>query len=312
MCKINIAVFFSLIVLLMACSKDSHTTSPLPEGSITFQNIAGVDTIVMPLAVRSDSTIVIGIKAALSGIASAADHLVSFATDTTKIKDYREQYGTAVLLPVDCYFFYKSMTHISAGASLSDSAQLNIVQQSKLQGYTTYVLPVIIESVDGNTEDIASDRVLYYVFKTGKPGSISRTGWSIVGYSSANGTNLPAKVIDTDDGTTSWTSNTTQKMPQWFSINFGNNLTFTAVTYYFPTTVKYPTAGGYPTSIQIETSMDGLTWVDKGIFDGNIKDNMQSLEIGETTARYMRFTVLAAAPYSTYNIVFVSGIKLVP
>lgn len=300
---------FSLLLLLTACSKEDNTTATLPEGSITF---AAVDTVAMALSVRNDSAVVIGIKAALSGTPAAADHWVKFAADTTEIKTYREKYGEAVLLPADCYFFYKPKTRIAAGSSLSDSAQLNIVKQSRLQGYTTYVLPLVIESVDGIEGDIATERVVYYVFRTGKPGSISKAGWSITAYSSANGANLPAKVIDNDEAATYWTSNTAQKMPQWFVVDFGAELNFTALNYYIPPAIKYPTGGGHPTSVQIEVSMDGTNWVDKGIFEGNIKDNMQTLELGETTARYMRFTVLAAAFYSTYNIVFISGIKLVP
>ena len=305
-------ILIPIILLLAACSKDNTSKPLLPEGSLSFQTTTNTDTLeISPMSVLSDTTLVLGIQAALSGT-SAAEHMITFATDTTKLKAFTEKYGDATLLPSQCYFFYKSTTRLAAGATLSDSAQLNIVQQTRLNGYTTYVLPVVIKSVDGNLDEAPADKVLYYVIKTGKPGSISKTGWSIVSYSSANGTNTAAKLIDADEAGTYWTSNTTQKMPQWVIIDFGNSVTFSAVGYYFPTALKYPTSGGYPTSIQIETSMDGTTWTDNGTYTGNIVNNAQTLETGLTTARYLRFTVLSVVNYSTYNIVFISGIKLVP
>ncbi|MBS1566241.1 MAG: discoidin domain-containing protein, partial [Bacteroidetes bacterium] len=88
---------------------------------------------------------------------------------------------------------------------------------------------------------------------------------------------------------------------------------FTALNYYLPTALKYPTLGGYPTSILIETSLDGATWTNKGTYAGNINNNMQTLAVGQTTARYVRFTGLACVKYSaTYDAIFISEISLIP
>lgn len=303
----------SICITLAACSKKNDVPVALPDGSVSFQLNSDSDTLQIPVSILKDSTMVFGIKATLSATASTGAHWVNFATDTTAIRDYQEKYGSALLLPSSCYFFYKTMTKIAAGASQSDSAELNINQQTQLKPYMTYVLPIIIQSVDGNTEGAGTDKVCYYVFKTGPSGSISKAGWSITSYSSASGTNLPAKLIDDNELTTYWTTNITQSMPQWVIINFGSELTFSAVNYYLPTALKYPSLGGYPTSIEIETSMNGTTWEVKGIFAGNIANNMQTLNTGITTARYLRFTILSSVIYSsTYNIVSISGIKLLP
>lgn len=309
---VYIAIF---CLLLAACNKDDNNTpAPLPDGSISFNLPADKDTIQMPLSILSDSTIVIGIKAALSRT-SGSDHWVNFSVDTTKIAAFRAAYGNALLFPVSSWLFYKSMTKIAAGASLSDSAQLNIGQQTKLNEYSTYVLPVVIQSVDGNTEGATVRRTIYFVFKTGKPLVINRTGFTIAGSSSTQGTFVPANLIDNNDLTTYWASNITLTMPQWVSINFNRSVTFTGVNYFVPTLLKYPTLGGYATSIKIETSMDGTAWTDRGTYAGNVNPvtSMGTLLTGEITARYLRFTSLACVKYSNaYDAVFIGGISLVP
>ncbi|HEY8958824.1 discoidin domain-containing protein [Chitinophaga sp.] len=310
--KIYIAVICPLILLLASCSKDDAPAA-LPGGSISFERAAGKDTIEMPLSILKDSLVVIAFKAALSGNTSGSEHWIKFAVDTTKIASFRSRFGSATLLPSGSYLFFKTDTRIAAGASLSDAAELNIGQQTKLTEYTTYVLPVVIRSVDGNLEGAAADRVLYFVFKTGKPLFINKKGWTIEEFSSQNGTNGPATLLDDNNLTSYWITNITQQMPQWVTINFNREVTFTALNYYLPAALKYPTQGGYPTSIQIETSMDGATWQSKGIFAGNIANNMQTINTGLTTARYLRFISLASVKYaSTYNAIFISGIALIP
>src|SRR5690606_28707777 len=101
----------------------------------------------------------------------------------------------------------------------SDTAWLNIGQQTKLMEYSSYVLPVVIQSVDGSSEGVAN-KVLYYVFKTGKPLFINKKGWTIDSYSSQNGTSSPNFLLDDDNLSTFWASNIAGQMPQWVVINF--------------------------------------------------------------------------------------------
>lgn len=312
--KFNIALICSVVLLLAACSKDNDGRAPLTNGSISFQLAADKDTIEMPLSILKDSAIVLGIKAALTGSTSPTEHWVSFAVDTTKIGDYRARYGSALLMPTSSYVFYKPTTRIAPGSSLSDSAQINIGAQTKLTEYSTYVLPIVIQSVDGLVEGPATTRVLYIVIKTGKPLFVNKTGWTIAGFSSQYAPSLaPTMLLDNITTTTYWGSDIAQEMPQWVSINFNRDVTFLAVNYSLPTALRYPTLGGYPTSIKIETSMNGTDWVDKGTYAGNITNNLQSLPVGETTARYLRFTSLSVVKYNNANdAVFISDISLVP
>ena len=314
--NIYITILCSFLALLAACSKDNHSMpAPLPDGSVSFNLAAGKDTIEMPLSILSDSAIVIGFKAALSGKASDADHWVNFSVDTTRIADFRALYGDAMLLPKTSWLFYKGMTRIPAGQTLSDSAQINIGLQTKLMEYSTYVLPIVIQSVDGSTEGAAAERTVFLVFKTGKPLVISRLGWTIEAFSSSFSSFHATNLIDNQDLTTYWANDITQTMPQSVTINFNRTIIFSGVNYFLPNLLVYPTHGGYPTSIKIETSEDGADWTEQGIYAGNIDiaTRMQTLPTGLITARYLRFTVLECVKYvNVYEAVFIGGISLMP
>jgi len=308
--KIIRLLFCWLILLGAACTKNE---APLPDHSISIQGFSNKDTLVTPLPVKRDSLFVMGLTSNLSGVTSKVDHWVRFSIDSTKIDTYRAKYGECLLLPAQSYFFYKSICKIAANATLSDSIQINIIKETNLKGYTTYVLPISIQAVDGNTENKIGNQTMYFVFKTGKPSFILRDGWTIQSVSSYYSTFLSTKAIDVDDANTYWTTALTSPMPQWIVISFNSSQTFSAVNYFIPPLLKYPTQGGYPTSIQIETSMDGTTWVNKGIFVGNIVNNTQTLPVGLTTAKYLRFTSLASVKYSSaYTCIFISGIGLIP
>jgi hypothetical protein len=309
MCKLNIFIVCMLMVLLAACSKDKETAT-LPDASVSFALPVGKDSLQMSLPVTANIPVVFDIKAALSGTASLSDHRISFAIETTKITEYRARYGEGRLLPTTSYLFYKANAVIPAGSSISDAAQLNIGLQTKLRGRTTYVLPVVIKSVDGKVEGPGTSRVIYYVFKTGPATTISNDSWTVTA-SSQNGSQVAANAID-DYAATYWLSNITQIMPQSLTIDFHDEWSFFGVKYSFPAILSYPTAGGYPTSIRIETSLNGTTWVDRGVFAGNIVNNAQTLNTGQVTARYLRFTVLSVVNYASYNAVFISDIALIP
>ena len=59
--------------------------------------------------------------------------------------------------------------------------------------------------------------------------------------------------------------------------------------------------------------MNGTTWEEKGVFAGSVAGNLQTLNTGQVTARYLRFTALACVKYaSAYEAVFISDVSLVP
>lgn len=297
---------------LMACNKDS-VKPVLPAGSVTIQGFDTRDSLVRQVGIAKDTAMVIALKAVLTGAASTG-HTVDFRADTTRITSYRAKYGAATLLPTTSYFFFRSRCRIPAGASVSDSMQLNIVTQTTLKPETVYVLPVIIQSVDGRMNDAAADQTFYVVVKTGSKPVINKSNWSIVSVSNELdllGAYKAVNLLDNDVRNTIWATDFGAPMPQHVVIDFGEILIFSGVTCRSPDT--YYASYGYPTRFKVEVSMDGSTWTDKGSYNAGPAPVSQS--IGITTARYMRFTVLAIAPYTaspSLSLLALSDIGLIP
>jgi len=317
--KLNILAICTVVLLLMACKKEESVGETLAEGRVAFDLPASTDVVARSLDIRSISLLTMEMKAALQGDVSPDVHYVTFATDTTKIADYRTKYGnSALLLPTTSYLYYKPTVAIAAGTNLSEAAVLNLSFQTLLKARSSYVLPLTIAAVDGVVQDPKTRKVVYYVFNTGEALYVDHTGYTLTATaSSVNGTNVAGRAVDASTLGTYWLSNITQSLPQWVSIDFGRNVTFSGLDYFFPTAVVYATVGGNTTSAKIETSADNVTWTDKGTYAVDIKntERKQTLNLPSlTTARYLRFTVLAAAPYLSggisYSVGFVGGIVL--
>lgn len=308
--RIYSIILCSLALWLVGCEKS--TTGPtLPDGDIAFDIAAGKDTVQIPLSILKDSTMTLDIRAAMAGNGANGDHWVRFRVEPELLNEYRAEYGEAQLLPTSSYLLYKADARVPAGSTTSEAAVLNVARQTKLLEYTTYVLPIVIESVNGDVDAAGAGDVLYYVFKTGRPAVINKTGWTIHAYSSHLGTFLPTNLLN-NTPTNYWASSISEQMPQFVTIDFNRNVTFSGVRYALAHNLDYPSQGGYPTLIQIETSMDGSNWENKGIFEDEVVDKAQMIEIGVTTARYLRFTSLEAVPYSGFYAIFISDISLMP
>jgi hypothetical protein len=317
--KFNIMAVCTFVILLMGCKKDDPGRTILPEGSVAFDMPAATDVVATTIDIKNVSLISVEMKASLKGSASSDVHYVSFATDTTKITEYRTKYGSsALLLPTSNYLYYKQTVAIPAGSTVSEPGILNLSFQTRLRPYSTYVLPLVITAVDGQTQDPKTREVVYYVFNTGEPLYVDHTGFTVTATASSTlGANTAARAIDAATGTTFWASSNTASLPQWISIDFARNVTFTGLDYFFPTTVS-DAINGKTTSAKVETSMDNITWDDQGTFAVNVANSERKQTINMpsvTTARYLRFTVLAAHPYVasatiTYNIGLVGGIML--
>ncbi|MEJ7557106.1 MAG: discoidin domain-containing protein [Pedobacter sp.] len=317
--KFSIIAVCSLILLLMACKKDKASREVLSEGSVTFDLPASTEVVATPIEIKNVRVVSFEIKASLQGNTSSDIHYVTFAVDTTKIAAYRLKYGnSAILLPLANYLYYKPIATIAAGSSVSEAAILNLNVQPTFKARSTYVLPLVISAVDGQPQDPATRRVVYYVFNTGEPLYVDHTGFTVSATaSSVNGANVANNAVDANTLGTYWLSNISQSLPQWVNADFGRAVTFSGLDYFFPTAINYATLGGNTTSVKVETSLNNTTWVDKGTYAVDIKnaERKQTLTLPSlTTARYLRFTVLAAAPYLSggvsYSVCFVSGIVL--
>jgi len=310
--------YYVVILILAAgifasCSKDNNGSFLTPGSVFILQN-NGADTLVQEVSILKDTIVVIGLHAALDGRSATQNHTVTFRIDSTRMNSFKNNYGDALLLPRESYYFYRPQVQIASGASVSDSVQINLVKQTNLKSETTYVLPLVINNVDGDREAMVMDQVFYLVVKTGKIPPTSKSNWTIAGYSSQLGANVATNVLDNDDQNTVWASSP-GPMPQYLIINFGARISFSGVTYRTPT-MYYTNAslGGYPTRVKIEVSDDATTWTDKGTYDGILGPETWTQSIGPTSAQYMKFSVLAAAPYANgaAELTLVGGIGLIP
>jgi BT_3987-like, N-terminal domain len=162
--RTHIFLYIVAMVLLSACRKEREKLS-LPPGSISIHGLAAKDTLVREVSIARDTFVIIGLQAGLDGPVATNDHIVTFRPDTARLSAYHARYGNAMALPAENYFFFRSQARIQAGASLSDSIQLNLVTQTSLKPGTVYVLPVTIGDVDGTADAIAPKQVLYIVVK---------------------------------------------------------------------------------------------------------------------------------------------------
>lgn len=316
--QLNILAMCTVVLLLMACKKDNASREALPEGRVTFDLPATTDVVTRSLDIKNVSLLSMEMKATLQGSTSPDVHYVTFAPDTTKIVDYRLKYGSAaLLLPTNTYLYYKSTVAIPAGSNLSEAAVLNLSFQTALRPLSTYVLPLTITSVDGKPQDPVTRRVVYYVFKTGEALYVDHTGYTPTATaSSTSGSNVASRAIDANTGGTYWASATTVTLPQWVSVDYGREFSFSGLDYFFPTAVT-PAMGGYTTSAKVETSSNGTTWTDRGTYAIDVNNAAKKHTINFpalATGRYVRFTVLASTPYisgtATFSIAFVGGIVL--
>ena len=316
--KLNLLAICTAVMLLMACKKDDTNLEVLPEGSVAFDFPTEV-VVMNNVNIKAPSLLSVEMKAKLLGDVSSDQHYVTFVADTTKITEYRAKYGSsALLLPTSSYLYYKPIVAIAAGTKVSEPGVLNFGIQTSLRGRSSYVLPLAIASIDGQPQDPKTRKVVYYVFNTGDALYVDHTGFTLTATaSSVQGVNAAANAIDANLLGTYWFSSIAQSLPQWINIDYKREVTFSGIDYFFPTAQNYTTSGGAPSSVKLETSSDNIVWVDKGTYAVDIKntDRKQSLNLPSlTTARYLRVTVLAAAPFVSggisYSAAFVSGILL--
>lgn len=308
-----------VVMLLMACKKDEPSLEVLADDQVGFDLPASNDVVATNMEIKKASLVSVEMKATLEGGASTDTHYITFDTDTTKINDYKKKYSSsAMLLPTKSYLFYKQTVAIPAGTNVSEPTVLNVGFQTTLRPRTTYVLPIVISAIDGQKVDVKTRKVFYYVFNTGDALYVDHAGFTLTATASSTlGTNTPARAIDATTGTTFWASSNTAALPQWINIDFARNVTFSGIDYFFPTGVT-DAINGKTTSAKLETSVDNTNWTDHGTFAIDVTNAERKHTINlpsPTTARYLRFTILAANPYVasatiTYNIGLVGGILL--
>lgn len=311
--KMNIkeksSLYLSIIFLvtLASCSEKDNfgMVSALSEKSVSIYTPNQTDTLGFSVSVAKDSIKILHFSAVVSEKISSGKHNVKFRVDSTKMTLFNSKYGKASLLPAANYFIFNNVAKLSSDSLKSTDARINVITTSYLAPLTTYVLPVVIESIDGNTEAVnPSANTLFLIVHTGKSPFIDKTPWKITEFSSEYAADYsPAAAID-KDMSTYWFSDDIEGMPQYFTVDMGSIYQLTSIIY-SNYNINY---GGYPTQMNIQTSVDGITWNDQGNFTGDAVAS-QSLDFEATPSRYFKFTVLEIVPFFDFNSVALTDIK---
>jgi hypothetical protein len=308
-----LTVFSALTVI--SCKKNTAPPAILASSNAFIKEAVIADTLAGAVSPDLDSIVTFKLEASVTNPVSGT-HTVVFGVDTGQMANYIAKYGTASLLPSSNYFIPFPDGNFTEEAKLSSAAQINIVNTSKLSPGTTYVLPVVMKSIDGQPiEKPLTDQAIYLVVRVsgilsqgGTP--INKAGWTIVSYSSQDDADgYPAINVLDNDVNTQWLSDQTQQLPQWLVIDMGQPHSLKAITFQYDP--AFSLDGGAPTQVEIELSNDGTVWSNAGTFSGlNPGTQTQSLYLKSiTAARYIRFTVLQATVlYAGYSYAFVSEI----
>lgn len=296
-----------LLVLLYSCHKNDsiiEVQPDLPEKSVSVYRYNFMDTLSYKVSVAKDSIVTLRFWAVVSEKITAGKHDVKFRVDETKMSIYQTKYGAGTLLPAENYFAYDDVAKLSSDSLKSTALRFNVINTSKLLPQTKYVLPVVIESVDGKKLAVNPfDNTLFLIVNTGKSPIINRADWEIVDYSSAEDPYFsPESTID-DDPDNFWMSSMSATLPQYFTVDMKQTYQLASV-FYTNLGVSY---GGYPLKVNIKTSLNGTTWKDLGDFTCRAVAT-ETIDFAVTPARYFRFTVLDVQLYSGMPTILLSEV----
>lgn len=294
------ALLLVITCCITSCSKEDVSEisfgEPLPAGSVSIKKSTVFDTANIKLSVVRDSMITVRLSA-IAAQKLSGRHLVEFGIDSTKLPVFQLKYGSATLYPASSYFVFKKTAVLTADSVASTQVEFNLISQTKLQPMKTYVLPLSIISVDNNSSAIdMNNNTFYLVIKTGKSPVLDKTGWSIVSFSSQLSANYsPEKLLD-KDLSTFWFSDQSKYMPQYVTVDMKSDHNLNGILF---TNYQNLTYGGYPLTVNIQTSVDGISWQDKGNFNCAAVITQQTLPFADTNARYFKFTVLTCQLYNS-------------
>ena len=306
-------LLFIVAIAIVSCKK-TQEASLLAPGAVYIKEALNTDTLsasINKLSNVKDSIVTVKLQASVKQAAGSGTHTVVFGVDTSEMAAYRAKYGNIPILPASSYFIPFDSGNIAVGTTTSSSAEINIVSETPLLTGVTYVLPIVIKNVDGQaTETTGQGQVIYLLIKIagidrGTP--INKALWKVVSYSSelaaADG---PQYVLD-NNPVTAWVSITTGTMPQYVTLDMGQNYNLKMVTYQDWASAA---AGAAPTQLMIELSTDGSNWTNMGTFTDTAPGTaLKYLAMNPvTTARYIRFTVLQVTKLGNFTFVGIAEI----
>ena len=237
---------------------------------------------------------------------------IKFNVDPTLVATYNEGAGTHyTLLPEDTYTL--DNTAVISKGTTSKEMTMTMINQSTLQPFQSYVLPLSIETVSGASKGQYQQTLYFLVTATADADdmeSYDRTNWTIDSFSSeeANGegpnNGHAIHCIDGDPDTfwhTQWMGSEPAP-PHWIIVDMHASKLIHGIRI-----DPRDHWQGQPAVIKVEVSEDKVTWKNSGTIDDLMatqygsENDLQHQEYSRmldffNTGRYLKVTIIETMP----------------
>lgn len=304
------AILISAVLLLESCS-DKVTLPPQP--------LSDYEKIYMPQAVNNPVKKVLLVSDTAQPVVYGANYggqdypaqdiAVDFAINPVLVDSFNKKNNTSYkTLPAGSYSFTQTSAVIQKGKLATQPLELKISTggPNAINVLTDYLLPVTLTAVKSSIKVNEDLRTTYFVIRS-QPNindysDYNRTGWTIAGFSSeepaeAQWGNGGQAIHALDDNTgTFWHSawaNSSPGPPHYIIVNMNETKTLHGLWFIG----RQNDQEGKPKDVQVQVSMDGITWTDAGAFTlENTKATQKQFLNGFKTAKY--FKVIFTSSYN--------------
>jgi hypothetical protein len=306
--QIIVAILFTGM-LYVSCS-DKVT---LPD-----QPLSDYEKIYMPQAVNNPAKKVLAVSDTVQTIIYGANYggqdypaqdiPVDFAINPALVDSFNLKNNTNYkALPASSFSFTQTAAVIQKGKLTTEPLELKIRTggTNAIDVLTDYLLPITIAAPKSNINVNEDLRTTYFLIRS-QPNindypDYSRTGWTIAGFSSeepaeAQWGNGGEAIHALDDNTsTFWHSqwqNASPGPPHYIIVNMGATKTLHGLWFID----RQNDQEGKPKEVQVQVSIDGITWTDAGAFTlENTKATQKQFLSGFKPAKY--FKVIFTSSY---------------
>lgn len=269
-----------LVALSISCKKDNGLDSKdllvyLPGDYASPTNTFTLPLLHTPVDVTGKMSVKI-VAAATRAVLT--DMTLTIVADTSLVDDYNKaNTTTALAMPSGAYHITGDGTvHIKAGATMSDSLEVDITDAAALTNPGGYLLPFRIGKVEGKDKgvQVSSNRGAAFINVTYQFNNIiasespvqgdliDRTGWGVTVSNTTSGALGPA-MLD-GNNSTAWRSSNSSTAAKWAVIDMGALQTIKGLQL----TPDYVTTNENPTQMTVSVSTDSVTWTSQGVWTG--------------------------------------------
>jgi len=298
----------SPLFFLQSCKEQALDVENQDQYTKVFMQSASNGAVPKSLAIKDEWTN-IAFGAGYGGFSILSNPVtVNFEIDQEKVDQYNQQNNTNYELPpLESYKISSPSVIIQPGNAGSNNSNLEI-NPIKLGGTKTYIIPVSISDVQPSLPVNENLRTTFYlvngVYESNPFTPISIEGWEIHDYSDDDYDGAGGRAKYAIDGTKEmiWLS-TYRRVngwrpphPHYLTIDMNATHMLHGITLYGRTGAN--NAYLFPKNVLIQTSNDGNTWTDAGLFSivASSEDTSATMYFEKSVScRYYKVTVLSSA-----------------